>query len=90
MRSNIKSKQVTFLMIMVISVLVMVESLASVYYFQRGNNDYPSAVVQLWHGLKKRIDQSGIWIQPKLNRMYVNDDRFGFSLRKNSKPVRDN
>jgi len=55
----------------------MMESVASVYYFQRGNSDYPFAVGQLFHSLKNRIIKSGI-INPKSTSYFVSDNRFGW------------
>jgi hypothetical protein len=73
---------------MIISILVVMEGLASVYYFQR-KYESSFAVVEIWHGVKKRIYQSSLFGQPKIEPMYVNDDRYGFLTKENSKFVRD-
>ena len=83
-----KKNTVIFWVLMITFTLSFMEIFSSIYYFQRwGNYEAPFAVVQLWHSVKKRIDQSGILEQPKLNSRYVNDDRFGWSIRKNKKTV---
>jgi len=73
---------VIFGMIMIVFVLAMMESVASVYYFQRGNSDYPFAVSQLFHSLKNRMIKSGI-IKPGRNSSHVGDERFGWLSKKN-------
>ena len=76
------SKQMVFWLLMVIFVLAVMESLASVYYFQRGNSEYSFAVGQLFHGLKKRMIKSGI-IKPETTGSHVDDERFGWLNNKN-------
>ncbi len=82
MRTKILSKQIVFWLLMVVFVLAIMEGLASVYYFQRGNSEYSFAVGQLFHGFKKRMIKSGI-IKPETTGSHVDDKRFGWLNNKN-------
>ena len=82
MSTKIMRKQVVFGMLMIIFVLAMMESLASVYYFQRGKSEYSFAVGQLFHGLKNRMIKKGI-IKPETTGSHVDDERFGWLNNKN-------
>lgn len=60
-----------------------IEAVSSVYYFQKEQSDSPLAALAIWHSLKKKV-----WGTERIEQInssiYVSDDRFGYSPKKNS------